>query len=553
MADEQDRLRRRVERVLEPLLARDVEVVVGLVEEQDLGVRAKQQLEGEPLLLAPRQRRQRAVGGLGERLACGDRRARVPEDLCVPAARVAPRRMRPRERHAAGVAGLAFAAQLGSASLVRRAAGAGDSESSRSRTVVVSSRVPTSCRITSRGPSTRMLPSSTGMSPAIALKSVDFPAPFAPTSAACSPLPTRNETSRMSTSPPGMRQLMPLTSSAPTRSSEHMRAVVQRVVRARVTVDGDEVGAIGAGLCVLVGVTHDDDVDCARKLAAKVWNLRVFDDDEGVMNRSIAEAGGEVLVVSQFTLYGETAKGRRPSWIDAARPEHAEPLVDAVVAALRDLGARVATGRFGADMQVELVNDGPVTLLLEIWLTGWSRRGPPERVRSRSQAVARPASASATPGGSPKRTYQVSPSRSSTVPWTTSASLTAVRSSTSPVSDTIAVNPVGAICTTQRPVSIARMRLAATCWLCTIVPLNDAPLVGFATSVAPRCTPSRTRSPKNTSQLIAVATLPTPGTSMTAGPSPTIASLDTSESPATVSRIDRSGTNSPNGTRCTFS
>ena len=132
------------------------------------------------------------------------------------------------------------------------------------------------------------------------------------------------------------------------------------------SVDGDEIGAIGAGLCVLVGITHTDDADIARKLAAKLWNLRIFDDAEGDMNVSAADVGADVLVVSQFTLYGDTTKGRRPSWIDAARPEHAEPLVDEVVAALRGLGARVATGRFGADMQVELVNDGPVTLLLEL-------------------------------------------------------------------------------------------------------------------------------------------------------------------------------------------
>ena len=131
-------------------------------------------------------------------------------------------------------------------------------------------------------------------------------------------------------------------------------------------VEGQEVGAIGAGLCVLVGVTHDDGEAEARKLAEKLWHLRVFDDDDGVMNRSVADTTAEVLVVSQFTLYGDTAKGRRPSWIDAARPEHAEPLVDAVVAALRDLGGTVATGRFRTDMQVELVNDGPVTLLLEV-------------------------------------------------------------------------------------------------------------------------------------------------------------------------------------------
>jgi D-tyrosyl-tRNA(Tyr) deacylase len=145
-----------------------------------------------------------------------------------------------------------------------------------------------------------------------------------------------------------------------------MRAVVQRVQRARVTVDGEEVGAIGPGLCVLVGVTHDDTDAAARKLAGRIWGLRVFDDDAGVMNRSAADFGGEVLVVSQFTLYGDTSRGRRPSWIAAARPEAAEPLVDEVVRSLRELGAPVATGRFRADMQVELVNDGPVTLLLEV-------------------------------------------------------------------------------------------------------------------------------------------------------------------------------------------
>ena len=145
-----------------------------------------------------------------------------------------------------------------------------------------------------------------------------------------------------------------------------MRAVVQRVARARVSVGDEEVGAIGPGLCVLVGVTHTDGEAEARKLADKVWGLRVFDDDEGVMNVSAEDAGAEVLVVSQFTLYGDTSRGRRPSWIAAARPEVAEPLVDEVVAALRALGASVATGRFRADMQVDLVNDGPVTLVLDV-------------------------------------------------------------------------------------------------------------------------------------------------------------------------------------------
>lgn len=132
------------------------------------------------------------------------------------------------------------------------------------------------------------------------------------------------------------------------------------------TVHGAVTGAIGPGLCVLVGVTHDDDAAGARKLADKVWRLRVFPDADGVMNLPLADAGGEVLVVSQFTLYGDTARGRRPSWVDAARPEQAEPLIEGFCAALRDLGATVATGVFRADMQVELVNDGPVTLMLEV-------------------------------------------------------------------------------------------------------------------------------------------------------------------------------------------
>lgn len=150
-----------------------------------------------------------------------------------------------------------------------------------------------------------------------------------------------------------------------------MRALVQRVVRARVTVAGDgptpEVtGEIGAGILAFVGVTHDDTPARAAKLADKIWHLRIFDDADGVMNRSVADTTGEVLVVSQFTLYGDTAKGRRPGYADAARPDVAEPLVDAVVAELRELGATVATGRFRAEMAVELVNDGPVTLAIEV-------------------------------------------------------------------------------------------------------------------------------------------------------------------------------------------
>ena len=144
-----------------------------------------------------------------------------------------------------------------------------------------------------------------------------------------------------------------------------MRAVVQRVTSAVVAVAGEEVGRIGPGLCVLVGVAPGDETPSARTLARRLWHLRIFEDDAGKMNRSAAELGYELLVVSQFTLYADTSRGRRPSFAGAADPERAEPLVEAVVAELQALGARVATGRFRADMAVTLTNDGPVTILLE--------------------------------------------------------------------------------------------------------------------------------------------------------------------------------------------
>jgi D-tyrosyl-tRNA(Tyr) deacylase len=149
-----------------------------------------------------------------------------------------------------------------------------------------------------------------------------------------------------------------------------MRTVVQRVTQASVDVIADDgssetVGSIGPGLCVLVGATHDDTPDVAAKVADKIWNLRIFDDDAGVMNRSSADVAAEILVVSQFTLYGDTSAGRRPSWIAAARPEVAEPLVEHVVDTLRSFGATVATGRFRTQMRVSLVNDGPVTILID--------------------------------------------------------------------------------------------------------------------------------------------------------------------------------------------
>jgi D-tyrosyl-tRNA(Tyr) deacylase len=145
-----------------------------------------------------------------------------------------------------------------------------------------------------------------------------------------------------------------------------MRAVIQRVSAASVTVDGSVVGQIGAGLAVLVGVTHDDTEAAASKLADKVWNLRIFEDSDGAMNLSCADLGHDVLVISQFTVYGDASRGRRPSFVAAARPEFAEPLIERVVSSLRERGATVETGRFGADMAVEFHNDGPVTLVVEV-------------------------------------------------------------------------------------------------------------------------------------------------------------------------------------------
>ncbi|MDP6078285.1 MAG: D-aminoacyl-tRNA deacylase, partial [Acidimicrobiales bacterium] len=125
-----------------------------------------------------------------------------------------------------------------------------------------------------------------------------------------------------------------------------MRALVQRVERASVGVDGEVVGSIGIGLCVFVGVTHDDAEAEADRLVDRLAGIRIMDDDEGVMNRSVQDVGGEVLVISQFTLYGDTSRGRRPSWLAAARPEQAEPLVERVVLGLRERGVGVTTGRF---------------------------------------------------------------------------------------------------------------------------------------------------------------------------------------------------------------
>ena len=144
-----------------------------------------------------------------------------------------------------------------------------------------------------------------------------------------------------------------------------MRAVVQRVTRASVKVDGEIIGEIGNGLVVLVGIARDDTKVEAAYLVDRIVNLRIFDDDEGKMNLSVRNVGGGLLVISQFTLYGDVRRGLRPSWIDAAPPEVAEPLYEFFVRQARSAIDEVATGKFQAMMQVELVNDGPVTILLD--------------------------------------------------------------------------------------------------------------------------------------------------------------------------------------------
>jgi len=144
-----------------------------------------------------------------------------------------------------------------------------------------------------------------------------------------------------------------------------VRAVVQRVSKASVRVDGETVGEVGTGFLTLVGVHRDDSSKDAVYVADKIANLRVFPDVDGKMNRSVLDVGGGVLVVSQFTLYADTQRGRRPSFVDAAGPEVAEPLVEAVAARLDELGVPTSRGSFGAHMEVELTNDGPVTILVQ--------------------------------------------------------------------------------------------------------------------------------------------------------------------------------------------
>ena len=145
-----------------------------------------------------------------------------------------------------------------------------------------------------------------------------------------------------------------------------MRALIQRVSRASVSVDGRIVGSIGDGLCAFVGVTHDDDPSTAQKLADKIWNLRVFEDQQGLMNQAVGDVTGEVLIISQFTLYGDTKKGRRPSFVAAAPPGIAESLIQSVSESLAALGAKGSTGEFQRHMKVEIHNDGPVTLMVDV-------------------------------------------------------------------------------------------------------------------------------------------------------------------------------------------
>lgn len=144
-----------------------------------------------------------------------------------------------------------------------------------------------------------------------------------------------------------------------------MRAVVQRVKHARVTVDGEETGSIGAGILLLLGAGEGDSDEDAQWLLDKILNLRIFPDDEGKMNRSLLDVNGELLVVSQFTLYGDCRKGRRPSFVRAMEPGRAEAMYEEFIERARQLGITVGTGRFGAMMDVELLNDGPVTLLID--------------------------------------------------------------------------------------------------------------------------------------------------------------------------------------------
>lgn len=145
-----------------------------------------------------------------------------------------------------------------------------------------------------------------------------------------------------------------------------MKAVIQRVKQASVTVGGEVIGSIEQGLLVLLAIHQDDTEDMIERMAGKIARLRIFEDEQGKMSKSVQDIDGSVLVVSQFTLYGDCTKGNRPSFVASARPEKAEPMYNSVVEAIRNQGLPVATGKFAADMQVSLINDGPVTILIDV-------------------------------------------------------------------------------------------------------------------------------------------------------------------------------------------
>ena len=266
VADEEDRLGTGAQRRLEPLLARHVEVVVRLVEQEDVGVRPQQHLDGEPLLLAARQRGQRPVAGHGERLADRDGAARVPQDLRVPPTRVAPHGVGSTERHARcdrwGRASTAASARASWAAACWRRSG--DRSSSMSRTVRPSSRQPTSWRMTRNRPSTCTLPSSADWSPAMTRNKVVLPTPLAPTSDTCSPSPTPKLTSCSSSTPPGVRHATPFTSIAPTAPTLPTRpAGWSEVCPARPRSRAQRCGA-GSQLAPPVAATSNWGAKCGR-------------------------------------------------------------------------------------------------------------------------------------------------------------------------------------------------------------------------------------------------------------------------------------------------
>ena len=340
-----------------------------------------------------------------------------------------------------------------------------------------------------------------------------------------------------------------------------MRAVVQRVTQASVDVVADDgsvetVGAIGPGLCVLVGVTHDDTPEVAAKVADKIWHLRVFDDDAGVMNRSAADIDAEILVVSQFTLYGDTSGGP-PAELDRRRPPRASPNRSSSTSStrLRSLGATVATGRFRTEMRVSLVNDGPVTVLHRPLTRPALTAAPASGSRRTAAADATSSTRSTMNGRSPSVTYHVSPVRSSTSWRMTARSLTAVRSITSP-SGRDELREPGRRRLHDPPSGLDRPQPARR----DLLRLHDRARVAGAVrrveddARAPRARPrgrGHRRTPPTRSR---PPTRVPSGRSSTAGVVPATASWGTwSTGAPSASSRPRSGTYSPNGTRRTLS